>query len=149
MEAVLCGSIEPGIAASATKSSKRSAVFMLVSWRVNKKGNGLTAEKGYTREAGNLVFHASLILLTIALAFGALFSYRGTVIVKEGNGFANTLTQYDDFRAGKLFNIKSMPNFYFTLNDFTVDFEDDKLVEVKYEEPSADLLKDASKISGA
>jgi hypothetical protein len=33
IEAVLCGSIEPGIAASATKSSKRSAVFMLVSWR--------------------------------------------------------------------------------------------------------------------
>jgi cytochrome c biogenesis protein len=54
---------------------------------------------------------------------GALFSYRGTVIVKEGNGFANTLTQYDDFRAGKLFNIESMPNFFFTLNDFVVEFE--------------------------
>jgi cytochrome c biogenesis protein len=43
--------------------------------------------------------------------------------VKEGNGFANTLTQYDDFRAGKLFNIRSMPNFFFTLNNFTVEFE--------------------------
>ena len=31
----------------------------------------------------------------------------------------------------------------------TFVFDDDKLVEVKYEEPSADLLKDASKISGA
>jgi cytochrome c biogenesis protein len=45
------------------------------------------------------------------------------VIVKEGNGFANTLTQYDDFRAGKLFDINSMPNFFFTLNDFIVEFE--------------------------
>ena len=43
--------------------------------------------------------------------------------MKEGNGFANTLTQYDDFRAGKLFNIRSMPNFFFTLNNFTVEFE--------------------------
>ena len=31
----------------------------------------------------------------------------------------------------------------------TFVFDDDKLVEVKYEEPSVDLLKDASKISGA
>jgi hypothetical protein len=31
----------------------------------------------------------------------------------------------------------------------TFVFDDDKLVEVKYEEPSADLLKEASKISGA
>lgn len=92
-------------------------------WRVNRVGNALTAEKGFSREAGNLVFHASLILITVALAFGALFSYRGTVIVKEGNGFANTLTQYDDFRAGKLFSIGRMPNFYFTLNEFVVEFE--------------------------
>lgn len=92
-------------------------------WKVNRQGNSLTAEKGYLREFGNLVFHASLIVLTLALAFGALFSYRGTIIVKEGNGFANTLTQYDDFRAGKLFNISSMPDFYFTLVDFAVDFE--------------------------
>ena len=111
------------ITISKTNINNIETILKEMGWRVNKKGNGLTAEKGYSREAGNLVFHASLILLTIALAFGALFSYRGTVIVKEGNGFANTLTQYDDFRAGKLFNIKSMPNFYFTLNDFTVEFE--------------------------
>ena len=106
-----------------TNLNKIESILNEMGWRVNKKANGLTAEKGYAREAGNLVFHASLIILTIALAFGALFSYRGTVIVKEGNGFANTLTQYDDFRAGKLLNIRSMPNFFFTLNNFTVEFE--------------------------
>jgi len=92
-------------------------------WRLNISGNSLTAEKGYMREAGNLVFHASLILITIAVAFGALFNYRGTIIVKEGNGFANNLTQYDDFHAGKFFKEKSMPNFYFYLKNFEVDFE--------------------------
>ena len=61
------------------------SIIRKLGWRVNRNGNALTAEKGYTREAGNLVFHASLILLTVALAFGALFSYRGTIIVKEGN----------------------------------------------------------------
>ena len=92
-------------------------------WRINKKGYAITAEKGYAREAGNLVFHTSLIVITIALAFGALFSYRGTVIVKEGNGFANTITQFDDFRAGKFFQVETMPDFFFTLDDFVVDFE--------------------------
>ena len=106
-----------------TSLNKIEAELKNSGWRINREGNGLTAEKGYAREAGNLVFHASMIFLTIALALGALFSYRGTVIVKEGNGFANTLTQYDDFRAGKLFNIESMPNFFFTLNDFVVEFE--------------------------
>ena len=92
-------------------------------WRTLISKNTVTIEKGYSREAGNLVFHASLIILTAALAFGALFSYRGTVIVKEGNGFSNTLTQYDDFRAGRFFSIANMPDFFFKLNDFQVDFE--------------------------
>jgi cytochrome c biogenesis protein len=97
--------------------------FKKKGWRINRNDNSLTAEKGYLKEAGNLLFHASLIMLTAALAFGALFSYRGTVIVKEGSGFANTITQYDDFRAGKFFTTDNMPNFFFKLNDFLVEFE--------------------------
>ena len=92
-------------------------------WRTLQNNNSLTLEKGYSREAGNLLFHFSLIIITIALAFGALFSYRGTVVVKEGTGFSNTITQYDDFRAGRFFSVTQLPNFFFTLNDFRVDFE--------------------------
>jgi len=83
----------------------------------------LTIEKGFSREAGNLLFHFSLIIITVALAFGALFSYRGTVVVRENTGFSNTITQYDDFRAGRFFSETQLPNFFFTLNDFIVDFE--------------------------
>ena len=92
-------------------------------WRTYLNNNSLTIEKGFSREAGNLLFHFSLIIITVALAFGALFSYRGTVVVKENTGFSNTITQYDDFRAGRFFSETQLPNFFFTLNDFIVDFE--------------------------
>jgi cytochrome c biogenesis protein len=92
-------------------------------WRTYLNNNSLTIEKGFSREAGNLLFHFSLIIITVALAFGALFSYRGTVVVRENTGFSNTITQYDDFRAGRFFSETQLPNFFFTLNDFIVDFE--------------------------
>ncbi len=37
----------------------------------------LSAEKGYLREAGNLLFHFSLLGLLVAIAVGKLFGYEG------------------------------------------------------------------------
>ena len=62
------------------------------------------AERGYLREAGNLLFHFSLILALVGVAWGSLFGYRGTVLVVVGNGFSNSLAQYDDFTPGRAFN---------------------------------------------
>ncbi|HPU12664.1 MAG TPA: cytochrome c biogenesis protein ResB [Aeromicrobium sp.] len=64
----------------------------------------LRAEKGYLREAGNLLFHTSIVFVLIGVAIGSLWGYRGTVIVVEGQGFANSLSQYDEFSSGTLFN---------------------------------------------
>ena len=47
------------------------------------------------------VFHVALLVLLVGVALGSLFGYRGTVIVREGEGFANTLPQYDDFPPGR------------------------------------------------
>ena len=60
----------------------------------------VAAERGYLREAGNLVFHVSLLFLLLGVAIGGLFGFRGTSVVIVGQGFANNLTQYDDFTAG-------------------------------------------------
>lgn len=94
-------------------------------WRhkLNLQEESLTIEKGYSRETGNLVFHIAFLLITVAVALGALFNYRGTILLIEENSFSNTLTQYDDFRAGGLFSVANMPNFSFTLDDFQVEFE--------------------------
>jgi len=94
-------------------------------WRtkLSEDETELTLEKGYLRETGNLLFHIAIFFITIAVAFGALFNYRGTILLIEENSFANTLTQYDDFRAGGLFSVERMPEFSFRLDNFEVEFE--------------------------
>jgi cytochrome c biogenesis protein len=83
----------------------------------------VSAEKGYLRETGNLVFHLALVLILAAVAVGGLFGWRGNVIVKEGGGFSNTLTQYDAWGGGRLASADTIPPFAFTLEDFAVEFE--------------------------
>lgn len=92
-------------------------------WRVARGDGWVSAEKGYWRETGNLLFHAALIALLIAVGYGALFGWRGNVIVREGSGFSDTLTQYDAWGGGRLVDPASLPPFAFTLEDFRVEFE--------------------------
>ena len=82
----------------------------------------VAAEKGYLHEFGNLVFHLSLLVLLVGVAWGAWFGYRGTVVVVEGEGFANTLTQYDDFTPGRGFSASLLAPFSFTLDSFDATF---------------------------
>ena len=42
-------------------------------WRVRSDGLWLSAESGYLRETGNLVFHTALIVVIVAVAVGHLF----------------------------------------------------------------------------
>ena len=83
----------------------------------------VAAEKGYLRETGNLIFHFSLILILVGVAVGGLFGWRGNVIVREGEGFSNTLTQYDAWGGGRLSSADNLPEFSFTLESFDVEFE--------------------------
>jgi cytochrome c biogenesis protein len=83
----------------------------------------VSAEKGFLREAGNLVFHISVVVVLIGVAAGTLFGYRGSSIVTEGDSFSNVLTQYDEFGSGSLFNTDDLPPFSLTLDDFTAKFQ--------------------------
>lgn len=92
-------------------------------FRVEAYDGALGAERGYLREAGNLVFHFSLILALIGVAWGSLFGYRGTVLVVVGNGFSNAVAQYDDFTPGRAFTPDDLPPFSLTVRKFTAKFE--------------------------
>ncbi len=61
----------------------------------------LSAEKGYSRETGNLIFHVALLAALLLIAIGRLYSYQGTVIVVQGSGFCNTVAQYDSWKPGR------------------------------------------------
>lgn len=92
-------------------------------WRVARGDGWVAAEKGYLRESGNLLFHVALIGLLVAVAYGGLFGWRGNVIVREGSGFSDTLTQFDAWGGGRMVDPADLPPFSFTLEDFRVEFE--------------------------
>ncbi|MCZ9347708.1 cytochrome c biogenesis protein ResB, partial [Streptomyces sp. TRM76130] len=93
-------------------------------FRADLDGDAVAAEKGYLREAGNLAFHVALIVMLIAFAWGQLFRYEGNKLVLEGDGFSNTLTQYDDFKSGTLWSQDDLDPFSFTLKDFEGTYEE-------------------------
>jgi cytochrome c biogenesis protein len=80
------------------------------------------AERGYLRELGNLVFHTSIVAVLVGVAAGALWGYRGAAIVTQGEGFANVLTQYDEFSSGALFDAKDLPPFSLELDRMVARF---------------------------
>jgi cytochrome c biogenesis protein len=85
-------------------------------------GGEVAAEKGYLREAGNLLFHLSVLVVLVGFAVGQLFGYKGGVITIVGQGFSNSLSQYDDFAPGKLFDPDDLSPLSFSVDDFTVKY---------------------------
>jgi cytochrome c biogenesis protein len=99
-------------------------------WRVSSTelpggGWALSAEKGYLRETGNLLFHVSLVVLLVGVALGGLFGFRGTVLVKEGDGFANTVLAFDDITPGRRFDAERLVPFTVALDEFTGTYAED------------------------
>jgi cytochrome c biogenesis protein len=92
--------------------------------RVTRQVDGVTeisAEKGYLREFGNIVFHFSLLGLLAAVAIGKLFSYEGNVIViaNGGPGFCSASpAAFDWFRAGNSVDGTSLYPMCLRVNDF-------------------------------
>jgi len=81
----------------------------------------ISAEKGYLREFGNIVFHFSLLGLLVAIAVGKLFGYEGNVIViaNGGPGFCSASpAAFDSFRAGNNVDGTSLYPMCIKVNDF-------------------------------
>src|SRR3954464_9912372 len=98
-------------------------------WRadVHDEGEGVSiaAEKGYLRETGNLVFHVALVALLAGIALGGLFGYKGTVLVVQGQAFANVRSSYDVFEPSRLYSDSSLAPFSFALDRFDATYEPD------------------------
>ena len=91
-------------------------------FRVDVADGAASAEKGYLRETGNLVFHLALLALLFALGVGNLFGYQGNVLLTEGKTFAHSLSLYDQFTPGRIFDAEDLPPFTLTLDDFKAEY---------------------------
>lgn len=91
--------------------------------RYDRGAPSLSAERGYLRETGNLVFHISLVGILLAVAFGGGFGYTGQRTVVVGQSFVNTLASYDSFNPGRWFSDNQLEPFSIRLDDMQVTYE--------------------------
>ena len=92
-------------------------------FRIRRDTHSISAEKGFMRETGNLMFHLSLILILIGVALGSLFGMKGDAIINVGERFINTPTSYDVISFGKLQSEKNLNPFSITATDFKATYE--------------------------
>ena len=93
-------------------------------WRVAVRGNAVSAEKGYLKETGNLLFHVSLVGILIGMAFGSWYGWHGNRLLVAGpdTAFCNTLLQYDESGLGPRVDSADLPRFCLELTDFAATF---------------------------
>lgn len=90
---------------------------------VSSAYGSVSAERGYLREVGNLLFHLALLVVIVAVAVGHLLGWRVDAIVPAGETFANTTSQHDTFTKGPWVDEESLPPFTVRVDKVTVDFE--------------------------
>ncbi len=101
----------------------------LSGWRLAEReedggARSISAERGYLRETGNLVFHFAMLGLIVALALGKMFSYEGQVVVlADGSEFCNSGTfAYDSFTPGLRVDGTDLDQFCVKVDDFTARY---------------------------
>lgn len=83
----------------------------------------VSAERGYLRETGNLLFHSALVLVLVAVGFGGGFGYAGQKVVVEGQTFVNSLVDFNSFNPGRFVDTESLPPYSLKLDKFDVEYE--------------------------
>jgi cytochrome c biogenesis protein len=96
-------------------------------YRVQRYDRGdkltISAERGYARETGNLIFHFALVGVLLTVGFGGGFGFAGQRVIVEGQGFTNSLLAYDSFNPGRFFNPSTLPPYSIALDSFAVTYE--------------------------
>ncbi len=85
-------------------------------------GHWVSAEKGYLREAGNLLFHLALLGVLISVALGGLFGYKADRLLVQGSTFADTRSALDEFHPGRFVTAADLGPFTITLNRFDASY---------------------------
>ena len=92
-------------------------------YKTKRTADSVSAEKGYLRETGNLVFHLSLIGVLLAVGVGGGLSFNGQRVLVEGDTFVNNLASYDSFSPGTFFDESMLAPFSITLENFDVIYD--------------------------
>ena len=78
--------------------------------------------RGSCARRASMLFHVSLLVLLIGLAYGKGYGYRGQAAIVEGETWANARVGYDSFSPGRFFGPERLAPFQLRLDDFTNSF---------------------------
>jgi len=106
--------------ASAIESA--AALLRRRRFRLHTGDGWVSAEKGYLRELGNLLFHIALLVLLFSVGLGGVFGYKANRLLIVGQGFANTPTALDVFRPGRLVGPGNLQPFSINLQNFHAQY---------------------------
>lgn len=82
----------------------------------------VSAERGYLRETGNLIFHIALLGVLICVGMGGAFTFNGQRVLYEGETFVNQLGDYDSAKSGRFFSSDTLDPFTLRLDDLDVSY---------------------------
>ncbi|AZS39583.1 MULTISPECIES: cytochrome c biogenesis protein ResB [Microbacterium] len=118
------GDAEAEAAASIDVATKQ---LKALGYRVERYDRGRTfsvsAERGYWRETGNLLFHLALVGVLVTVGIGGGFSYTGQRVLVEGETFANTLLDYDSMNRGRFVGDDAFSPYSMRLDSFDVTYQ--------------------------
>ena len=116
---------EPAAVAEFVARRLRRRRFRTVVREGSDGGWTVSAEKGYLKETGNLLFHFALLAVLIGVGFGHWYGWHGNRILVGGadQGFCDTLTQYDDSSLGPRVQPSDLPDFCLKLTGFTATYQ--------------------------
>ncbi|NUU52332.1 cytochrome c biogenesis protein ResB [Curtobacterium luteum] len=107
--------------------TRAMALLKRSGYRVERFGDSVSAERGYLRETGNLVFHAALVGVLVAVGVGGGFGFTGQRLLVEGQTFSNSLVAYDSFNPGRWFRQSDLQGYNLKLDKFVTKYEETNL----------------------
>lgn len=86
-------------------------------------GLSVSAERGYLRETGNLLFHIAMLGVILSVGILSGFNWHGQRVLVEGQTFVNGLVSYSSFNPGRFFSPDQLPPYSMQLDQLDVTYE--------------------------
>jgi cytochrome c biogenesis protein len=112
----------PAIAARAIRKQLRSKRYRTVVRAHDDGSVTVSAEKGYLKETGNLLFHFSLMALLVGVAFGSWYGWHADRLLVAGTGFCSSPAVFSDYSPGSRVTPASLEPFCITLDSFEAQY---------------------------
>lgn len=103
---------------AATAIAEARSLLKRQGYRVASYDDSVSAERGYLRESGNLIFHIALVGMLLTVGVFGSFGYTGQRILVQHEAFTNELGDYDSYEPGRFSDENSLQPFQLRLDTF-------------------------------